>query len=879
MGRRSLATYALFGAVALFAADGTPPVLRLDGNVVPKQYRLDLLVNPREEKYQGSIEIDVAVGRASSVLWLNSAGLSIESAVVRTSRTVEQQAKPILHAGQFLGLQTDKPVPAGNATLRIVYSGAFRRNATEGLFTRDDGGDRYAYTDFEPMDARSAFPCFDEPNYKASWVVNLRVPSDLKAFANAPMLSETPATDGLKTVKFRATQPISTYLVAFAVGPFEVIDLGTAGRKRTPLRLIVPKGRSAGTDFVRQATPKVFEALEEFFGIPYPFDKLDQIAFPYSAGGMENAGLITYGQNQLVRTAGEDNAGAQRSSARIIAHEIAHQWFGNLTTMQWWDDLWLNEGFAVWMASHIVNKVFPDWNYLLQRQITKAMAMTADTMSSARRIRNPVENAGDIGQAFDGITYNKGASVLAMFENYVGEEAFRKAIKAYLVAHSWKNTTAADFLKALSTASGKNVSAPMSTFLDHAGVPLVRVDLSCAKAIPEVSVRQERLLPVGSSGDRNHSWQAPLCFSYPAGSSVVTECTLLTDPKQTVPLRKASSCPVWVNADSGGTGYYQVVYEGELKGKRVPTAQLSPAEQASVLINVRTLFNSGLIAPEEALTTAAQFANATDSSILSSAVNIFASAETLVAPEQDAKFRRLFTRTFGEAVKRIGWEARPGEDADTAYVRTWILPAMIALGEDNAVQARTRKMMTAWLETGKTSDPALSAAVIRAAGNRADRAMFEGLRTALETWTDPFERSRALAGFSSPDDPELFREVLRWILDTKRPKDERLAVFRSVLGTRLAPVLWEFTKQNYNALANRLPNIQTVDSGALVIRAQGMLCSADARKEVEAFFAGRIGSLGGGPRELAQTLERIDLCAARMAAQQQAMAEYLRKTD
>ena len=241
----------------LLAADLQPPVLRLDGSAQPQQYRLDLTVVPDRETFAGVIEIDIKLSRSTSVIWLNGSELEVADAVIRVPSGAEQRARPIGPGKHFLGLQTETAVPAGPATLRIRYSAKFKRNATEGLFTREDSGDWYAYTQFEPLEARTAFPCFDEPIYKAPWHITLHVPSGLKAFSNAPAVSESPAPEGLKTVRFRPTQPISTYLVALAVGPFEVVDAGSAGQKRTPLRIIVPKGRSDRTKFAREATPRI----------------------------------------------------------------------------------------------------------------------------------------------------------------------------------------------------------------------------------------------------------------------------------------------------------------------------------------------------------------------------------------------------------------------------------------------------------------------------------------------------------------------------------------------------------------------------------------------------------------------------------------------
>lgn len=583
----------------MFCAEVQPPSLRLDGSVVPQRYRLDLTIDPAQDRFHGSIDIDVKLSIPASVVWLNGTDLKVSEAAIRYGKGPEQRARAIGSGKDFLGVQTQTIVPPGSATIRIVFSAAFRKQGFAGVLTWQDSGDWYAYSDFEPIDARTAFPCFDEPIYKAPWHITLRVPSRMQAFSNARQLSEAPGENGQRIVRFHPTAPISTYLVALAVGPFEIVEAGHAGKKKTPLRIIVPKGRSARTTFAREATPKIFEALENYFGIPYPFDKLDQVAFPFNGGAMENAGLITYGQSHLVAPPTGEFHRRKISSANIIAHEIAHQWFGNLATLHWWDDLWLNEAFAEWMEVRIVDRIFPEWKAPLFLPFRKGFAISSDSLTSARRIRQPIENAGDIAQAFDSITYNKGAAVIGMFESFIGPAKFRTGIQSYLRKHAWKNTITSDFLSALSEAAGKDMSAPFSTFLDRPGAPLPRVKLECNGPASDVSISQERFLPLGSKGDRKQSWQVPVCIRYATDSSSATECTLLSDPKQTVRLQKAKSCPAWIDADAGAVGYYRVLYEGDLAVRLAQARSLSPIEEADLIHNVRSLFDAGLASPEQ----------------------------------------------------------------------------------------------------------------------------------------------------------------------------------------------------------------------------------------------------------------------------------------
>ena len=877
MTRHATFIACLATATVLLAADAPPPAFRLDGSVVPLRYRLDLTVDPASDRFSGTMEIDVRIIKASPLIWLHGSGIDVSEAVVRSSTGSELPAKAIAPGKDFIGLQMEKPVPSGEATLRIRYSAAFARQGNEGLFTREDSGHWYAYTQFEPLHARKAFPCFDEPAYKAPWRITLRVPADLKAFSNGPIESER--KDGERKIAvFRETQPISTYLVAFAVGPFDVVDVGTAGRKRTPLRIIVPKGKGERTEFARRLTPKVFNALEEYFGMPYPFDKLDQIAFTFDGGGMENVGLITYGQQHLIAPPTADSPGRQRQAATVIAHEISHHWFGNSTTMQWWDDLWLKESFATWLELRVIDQLHPELNMLAIRQGMKTWVITQDSLVSARHIRQPIASPADIGQAFDSITYLKGAAVITMFENFIGGGTFRKGVQDYLRKHAGKNTTTADFLSALSSAAGKDMTAPFSTFLGRAGVPLVSVGLNCGKGRPQITIRQERLLPLGSSGDRKTHWQVPVCLRYDAGSREATQCILVSKARESFDLTEGKSCPAWINANPAGAGYYGVIYEGDLGEKLLAAPKLSRSDRANLLSETQMLFTAGLIGPEKALTIAERFASAGYDEMRNiSGIAFYAGV--LVPKDRQQDFMRMITRIFEGHVRRLGWRPAPQEDSDTSLLRRSALLAVLELGNAEDLDTEARKLTKAWLSDPSTLHPATADAIVKGAARKADRELFDALWKAAEDWTDVQYRGQARRALGNVGAPELVKEALGMILTTKHPANERVEMVYAIgKDPRTASVLWDFVKQHYTELTERLPSHDGVDPGAFLIGALSGLCTVGERDELRTFFNERVKSISGGPRDLAQTLEEIDLCVARKAAHEREMEHYLSRT-
>ena len=557
-------------AVSLFAlflpcasAAGTKPTLRLPESVAPTSYKVELTLDPAKETFSGLISIKIDVKTSVKTIWLNATGISVSEAWLKTSgRSLSAKASP--SGEDFLSLDFPSEVPVGSAELTIHYTGKVRLQDSSGVFRMEDNGNKYIYTQFESTDARAAFPCFDEPSYKVPWQLTLTVPTSDTAISNTPIAHET-KTDSGKTYVFKQTKPLPSYLVAFAVGPLEYVEAGTAGVNKAPVRIVVPKGHADEAKYAAEVTATILTRLEDYFGIPFPYEKSDQVAIPttFGFGAMENAGMVTYGQTIILGNPARDTINRQREYVSTAAHELAHQWFGDLVTTAWWNDIWLNEAFATWMEQKLVAEWKPEWKTRVDDVDSKLYAEEEDSLVTARRIRQEIKTKDDISNAFDGITYQKGAAVIGMFESYIGPAEFRKGVQSYLKQYAFRNATAPEFLDAISTSSKKNITKPFSTFLNQAGVPVVSASLDCGQASPTLHLEQQRSLPMGAKAEGQQTWDIPVCVKTSAGAGAQESCTMIDRPKQDMKL-SAKSCPPWVQMNKDAIGYYQVDYRGGL---------------------------------------------------------------------------------------------------------------------------------------------------------------------------------------------------------------------------------------------------------------------------------------------------------------------------
>lgn len=899
-----------------------PPTLRLPTGARPLRYAVELTLSPDTDAFSGTVDIEMEIDRSLSVLWLNADDVTVSEASMTFERGSPPGAPatadhdPVTHpdspatpdgtplhlrvvpgGADFVGFAFEEPVGPGRATLHLAYSGAALAKESRGIFRRKEGADWYLFTQFESTGARRAFPCFDEPGLKAPWRIALTVPNDLAAVSNAPLASESNSREGWKTLRFAQTQPLPSYLVAFAVGPFEFVEGRPAGSKGVPFRVVTPRGLRAQAAYALETTPEMLPFLEAYFGSPYPFDKLDLIAVPGFGGAMENPGLITFGRGLLLTKPQEETIGRQRRFSTVLAHELAHMWFGDLVTLAWWNDIWLNESFANWMESKIVEQWKPGWEVPLQRVRRRNRAMGTDSLVSARRVRQPIESKDDIENAFDAITYDKGSSVLAMFEGWIGAEPFRRGVQRYLSRHAWGSAAAEDFFEVLSEEAGLDVAPTFSSFLDQGGVPLVTETLSCPPdSRPSLKLSQSRYLPVGSRGSPQQTWKIPVCLRYGAEGGEQRRCLLLDDASTEVALE--GPCPTWLVPNEGTAGYFRTRIVPDTKNAGAPgiadgpyspsssspfdfTARLfargdthlTGPEKVGLLDDLSSLVESGAMSAKDVLSLLPAVVRDGSRSSFEAAIRITKDLRPHLVPDPLlSNYQRFVAETFGAKARELGFEAKRGESEDARLLRPAVVSLAATWGEDPRLQKRARALAMKWLRDPRSLDTDMVDVVLVAAARHGDEALFERFLTGAKAATDRTERRRRLDAVAEFQDPALVRRRLPLMLSNQFDAREAMTLLRGTLDEpRTNEIVLGFIETNYSALAEKLPK----SSEARLATVAFGFCDATHRGAVESFFKDRMAHAVGGPRLLAELLEEIDLCIARKHSQQPGVAEFL----
>jgi len=863
--------------------DGPPaPTGPLPRDVVPLHYDLELAIDPEAEHFTGRLTLRLRLEQRLRAFWLHARELEVEESWLESEGTWLPAPLESAHPSGVARVTLPREVGPGEARLRVAWRAPLRDDL-RGLYRVRVDERAYAFTQLEPIAARLVFPGFDEPSFKTPFSVSLVVPEGHVAITNGPAEDEETLPDGRRRVRFAETPPLPTYLVAFAVGPLDVVPaapLRAGPGFAVPFRGVAAKGRGDELAYALEHTPPLLAFLEAWFGLPYPYAKLDLVAVPEMAfGAMEHPGAITFRESILLVDPETAPVRQVRLFHRIDAHELAHQWFGNLVTPRWWDDLWLNEAFATWMASRAVEGLRPEQNAALSFAEHVRWAMQADSLVSARRIRQPVEDTHDIRNAFDSITYEKGAGVLAMFERWLGRDVFQRGIRQYLRAHAGGTATTADLLAALEAVSGRAVAEPFSSFLDQPGVPFLETELRCEEDGAELRLRQSRYLPVGSRGDRDATWQIPVCARYGAGGRDLEACGLLASREGRIPL---AACPEWLVPNAEATGYYRFAPPPDAEDPldAAGFAGLSAPERLAVADSLAASFRAAAVPPEALYGALPKLARDESRAI----------AEVPLEPLEFAIERaaddalRPEARAFAHAVlapvwERLSWDPRPGESGEARLLREAVLEHLVYRVRDPGLRAEAARRGRLHAGLGGSApqrdavDAELAEIALGVAVQEGGDAVFDALAAALAGSEDALARRRRLAALGRAEAPETAQRARELALDPRVRSHEALWPLWSQTGqpeTRAAA--WDWVRAHWDALAVKVGESQASHMPWLA----GGFCSEERARSVEAFLALRAPAIPGAPRNAAAAVEAIRLCAALRETQGPGTRAFLR---
>jgi cytosol alanyl aminopeptidase len=863
-----------------------PPLLELPADVRAVREQLELHVDPTSPTFRGTAELELALGATRDVVWLHGRGLHVTR--------VEAAAAGAKIAGRWEEVDPSgvakvsfaSPLAAGAVVLHVEWDAPYVKG-TKGLYVTEQSGRSYAATQFEAIDARRAFPCMDQPSAKIPYEVALVVKQGDEAFSNGREISREPEGSGHVRVRFAATPPIPSYLVAFAVGPYDVVKGADvpASAVRTapiPLRGVAAKGRGPELAYAMANAGAIVTKLEEYFGVAYPYEKLDLLAIPDRAGAMENAGAVMFSEDGLLVDPKNASDGQLRLFGVVVTHELAHQWFGDLVTMKWWNDLWLNEAFATWTAGKIGDVWDPKVRSALGLLEGVQGAMGADALASARAIRQPIVTNDDIENGFDGITYQKGAGVIRMFERWVGEEAFRRGVRAHLEAHRFGNATSDEFLAAVSAAAGKDVGTALHTFLDRPGVPFVEVAALCDGA-PRLHVKQSRYLPLGSTADANVTWKVPFCARYGVkGAAPKETCVLVEAAESDVPL---AACPEWVmpNARAGGYYRFSLAPTDLAKLQKAGLKELDVSERIAFGNGLRAAYRRGALPYGDIVEAASALATDPHSEVANEPIGFLSSAhDWLLGDPARPKAEAYAARLFGPVARDLGYAPKKDEDVGRGALRRDVLYFLVDHAKDAAVRAELTKRGRAYFAPDGSLHPDavapnLATLALRVWAEGGDEATFDALRAALGKTEDSVARGRLTIAAASIRAPAAAEKGRRLSLDPVLRTSEMLTPLWTQFGyVESRDAAWTWLQENYDALFARLKD---VPFGALqLVLMTRSFCDETRAADVKAFFLPRVAAFDGGPRELAAAVEDIKLCArVRAVHQPQAKAFFERK--
>jgi aminopeptidase N len=854
-----------------------PPVGQLPTGIEPLSYALNLVIDPKDTNFSGHVAIKVDLEKPLKGFWMHGQDLIVDSASLTLAdgtviaAAYEESEEP----GVSLITLASEAGP-GKGTLQFEFHAPFNQSL-DGLYQVKRDGEAYIVSQFEAIAARKAFPSFDEPRFKVPFDVSVTAPKGEAVITNTPQTDTTEMENGMVRYDFARTKPLPTYLLAFAVGPYDVNEWAAMPPNNVrdypvPLRGVATKGNGSQLAYALENTAGIVATEEEYFGIPYPYAKLDLIAAPeYAFGAMENPGAIVFTE-YLLLLSDEASLNQKRAYASVNAHELAHQWFGDLVTPKWWTDIWLNEAFATWMGNKTLTLWKPDGEFDRSTLRGALGAMGQDALASTRKIHEPVKHNAEVWDAFDGITYQKGAGVLAMTESFVGEKAFQAGVREHMKRFAFKTATANDFFTSLGEGSGHpEIIKSLRTFIEQPHAPRVDVRLQFEQGKASLALRQSTYAPLGSTIKGDGRWDIPFCASGETNGKPFKACMMMTHENETLEL-PGDQAPDYVMPNAGGAGYYRFTLGDEGWEKLIAKANTLPASEALTLRDSATAaLRAGGMSGDLWLSLMEKLATHPAWDVVSASSNSIAGLQGQAVDYDDPKLAAFVRQIFAGRYTQTTGSSRGDILLHNALKRR-----LAGTGKDAAIRGPLVRQAEKFVGLIDDADvPALSPTdmgiALSAAVQDKGQPMVDALKAILKKERNPAVRGAARNALGATRDPAIATQLRNWALTDDLSGREGTALIRALMSGPLVDDGWAWFTAHFDQALARVADQRK----PAVSFAAASFCSVEKRNEVEKFFEAQADKIPGYERSLAQTLEAISLCAAFKDAKAQELAKAL----
>ena len=853
---------------------------RLPTTVSPTKYDITLTPDFANFTFLGHEDVEVIINSPTDRISLNAIELDLSAAwIIGTSGTAIEANIETNEEAETATFIFPESLPQGKATLSIDFKGFLNdqlRGFYRSQYVGNDGQDQYlATTQFEATDARRAFPCWDEPSIKATFQVTLVVPSNMQAISNTIIESESITADGGKSVRFIESPLMSTYLVAFIVG--DLVSVESMGPNDTLVRVWATRGKENQGRYALENSVKLLEYFNEYFGIPYPLKKLDHIAIPdFAAGAMENWGAITYRETALLVDPENSSAGTRQRVLEVVSHEMAHMWFGDLVTMEWWNDLWLNESFASWMGDKAVDNLYPEWNMWTQFVSNDTNAgLGLDGLRNSHSIEVEVTNPAQIRELFDAISYSKGGATLRMLEEFLGKETFRKGLQIYISNNQYANAKTEDLWRALEESSGKPVTVIMDSWVKQTGYPVVNVALNKESNPAIIGLSQNRFLYdhiIDKDYKDNTLWQIPVGIS--VGTDTENALHLMDSRESEVNIT-LPDIPSWIKVNAQQTGFYRVNYANEEWDKlkeAVSSLALPATDRLGLQNDAYALMKAGYAPATQFLSMAEAYQNEDNATVWGDLSMNLRGLDLLLSDETYLpKYHAFAEKLYRNIAESVGWDAKESEGHLDSLLRSTVLSQSGTFGNMNVVETAKTKFAT-YIEDPRSLHPDLRGLVYGLVAQYGDASTYETLWD-MERKADLHEEKiRLLGALSRLPSRDLLEDLLKQSMTNAVRSQDTVLVIGAVAGNQNGRDLcWDFIRENWEELDRRYGR-----GGFAIMRLvsiTGGFTTLDRYSEVENFFASNPAP--SATRTIQQCLERIKLNAALLDNNRSQIGEWL----